>query len=416
MKICLITEYFYPENSGGTPTALSDLMRYLKDHYPYCEIEVITSRNLYRMKARQLDAFEDWGGIRIHRLSVPRSNRPSALLRLTAGFLFALAAAIKVLKCRRFDVVFVGTNPPSAPLAARLNKYLRGTPYVYLVDDLYPDLMIVSGLLSGNGITTRLARHLQRKWLSSANRVIALGRCMRDRLARTYCISQDHIAVIPHWGDLDRVYPSAETSKFRTDKQLTGFVALYAGNIGGLQGLDIVVDAAKILEQKHPDVTLIMVGSGSKRVDIVHRIQTESVSNLLLYPAVSREDYPDMLAAANVLLLPLAKGASGLAVPSKLYDLLEVGRPIIAIQDSSSEAAQVVLESGCGTQVNEDAPAALADSIIRLKNDPQLANQMGENARNELMQKYTIGHVAQSYHQTFLDVISEGSLNVSDGN
>src|SRR5689334_23017826 len=120
MKVCLLTEYYFPDSHGGTPTVLSNLTRYLKDSYPDFQLDVITSTNLYRGESKPLATREEWQGIQISRLRTPRSNRPSTALRVGAGFLFSVGALLRLLAVRRrYDLLFVVTNPPSLPLAAK---------------------------------------------------------------------------------------------------------------------------------------------------------------------------------------------------------------------------------------------------------------------------------------------------------
>lgn len=115
MRICILSEYFHPDNTGGTPTVLSNLARYLKDQHPDLQIDVLASRNLYRGAGGPLPAYENWDGIKILRLRAPKSNRPSTALRLAAGMVFTLTAFRKLNQRPRYDLLFVVTNPPPCP-------------------------------------------------------------------------------------------------------------------------------------------------------------------------------------------------------------------------------------------------------------------------------------------------------------
>ncbi len=401
MKICLITEYFYPENTGGSPTVLSDLMRHLKDNYDI-EIDVITSQNLYRMAQKKLAPFENWDGIRIFRVNSPRSNRPSSVMRIAAGLTFAIAASWKLKSLDNYDVVFVNTNPPAAPIAALAHLNRTRTPYIYLIHDLYPDLPIALGLLSEQSARARIARSFQRNWLHKAQEIIVQGRCTRNHLASVYGVPLEKIEVIPHWGDPENIYPMPKSSEFRKNNNLDGFVALYAGNFGPFQGLDVIMEAAQIIGQKRDDITFAIVGEGVRKDELTERIARENISNLKLFPAVDSQNYPDLLASADVSLVPLAAGVHGLAVPSKFYTVLASGRPTIAILDSESEISRVVNESGCGLQVDQDDPQGLAKAIIKLRESTEILETMGETARRVLEEKYTIGCIARKYYEAFV--------------
>ncbi|MCL5103741.1 MAG: glycosyltransferase family 4 protein [Armatimonadetes bacterium] len=406
MKICLITEYFYPDNTGGTPTGLSELSRYFKDNYPDIELDVITSSNMYRLSPEKLAPFEDWDGVRIHRVGCPRSNRPSTALRILAGLCFTFAARKKLMKMGPHDLVFVGTNPPSAPIAALAYKRRSGTPYVYLIHDFYPDLAVALGAVSKTSYPARLARKHQKRWLGSADMVAVLGRCMKTNLETAYGIPGEQIEVITNWADPQQIYPMPKTSRFREKHHLSGFIALYAGNLGPFQGLDVILDAAKIAKEKNSDATFLLVGKGTRWDEIAERIEREGLTNVRLLPAVGADEYPDLLASADVCLVPLAPGIDGLAVPSKFYTILAAGRPTVAILDPNSEISRAVVESDCGMQVNQGDPASLADAVVKLRNDSDLAEQMGQNARKALEENYTIKHIADRFHNLFGRVIA----------
>ena len=125
MRLCIVTEYF--DETGSTPTILRNLAVYLIENYKGLEIDVITSRNLYRGDAVQ-PRREIVNAIRVTRLSTPRSNRRSTFARLASGFIFTLAASARLLARSKYDLVLVVTNPPSAPLAAQLLSRFRGVP------------------------------------------------------------------------------------------------------------------------------------------------------------------------------------------------------------------------------------------------------------------------------------------------
>jgi colanic acid biosynthesis glycosyl transferase WcaI len=401
LRICLVTEYFHPDDTGGTPTVLSTLARYLADHHPDLAIDVVTSRNSYRVRKARLAPFEDWKGVRITRVACPRSNRPSAMLRMLAGQLFALQAFRTVLFRRRYDLVFVGTNPPVAPSMARALRRMTGTPYAYLIHDLFPDLAMALGILPAGHPVARLAKAAQRRWLHAADRVLVLGRCMRDYLVAAYGVPADRISVIPNWSDPEKIRPLPKTTRFRAAHDLTGFVVLYAGNFGQYQHFDDILLAAKLLRTREPDVTFVLVGGGARRDYLAEYIEKEKLDNVRMFPFVPVEEFPDLLASADVSLTTLEPGAEGLGVPSKFYNILASGRPTVAIMGAGCEVARVLEEERCGRRVPQGNPQELADTLAELRHAPLDLESMGERARQALLSHYTIQHVAEQFRQTF---------------
>ncbi|BCM88561.1 hypothetical protein IAD21_00394 [Abditibacteriota bacterium] len=403
MKICLISEYFYPDSAGGTPMVLSHLTRYLQDTAPDIQFDVITSTNLYRGEANSLVRFENWRGIRIFRLQTPKSNRPSTLLRLLAGAAFSFATLLKLLRRSRPDLLFIVTNPPTLPLAAQIYSRLKGVPYVYLVHDLYPDLAVALGVLPREHPIARAFHHAQRGWLHSARRVVVLGRCMRDYLATNYGLPADKIEVITNWSDANAIQPRDKNTEFRQNNGLSGFVVLYAGGFGQYQNFDCILDAAKLLG---PDagVTWVFVGDGARKNDIAARIDREKLDNVRLLPFVPDAEFADLLASADASLVTLEAGAEGLGVPSKFYNILASGRPTVALVSPSCEVARVLQEADCGVRVEQGNAKALAQTICDLSNAPTEVERLGGNARRVFEQKYTLPQIAAHFHQVFQEV------------
>lgn len=398
MKICLVTEYFYPEDTGGTPTVLSQLMRHLKDTYADLEIDVVTSNNLYRRAGGKLAAYEDWQGVRIHRLNVPRSNQPSTAKRLLAGCVFAGAGLLRLFNARQYDALLVGTNPPAAPMIGQWLTKRYGIPYAYLIHDLYPDIAVSMGVLGEGSRIARSAHHWQRGWLHDARQVYVLGRCMRDHLVRAYDLPAERIEVLPNWADADAVPVLPTASRFRARHSLSGFLVLYGGNIGHSQGLGSVLDAAKLTAATHPDITYVIVGGGEAKAVLEARVQAEGLANVRLFPAVPPEEYPDLLATADVALVSLDPKLAGLAVPSKFYSLLASGRPVIGLVAADSEIARVLAEHDCGVRVAEGNAADLAAAAVRLRDDGALAAAMGARARQALEAYFTLPAIAERYN------------------
>jgi glycosyltransferase involved in cell wall biosynthesis len=402
LKICLITEFFYPDDTGSTPTLLSELVRYLKDNYGDVDIDVVTSHNLYR-EAKYLARFENWDGIRIFRVATPATNRLSGPFRLAGGILFSAAVFLKILCMReRFDLIFVGTNPPAAPSVAKLLQWLIRTPYVYLIHDLYPEIAIKLGALSENSLSARIGKRLQSGWLRAAKKVIVLGQSVRDYVLEAYGLPEDKVVTIPLWINPERACYSKKSTKFLKTHGLDRFVALYFGNIGPLQGVDIVVDAAKLVQHKCNDVVFLIIGNGTQEKDIERRIEQENITNVRLFPVANSEEVADILASADVSLVPVAPGMDRLVTPIKFYTIMASGRPTVATVGTRSEVARIMQESECGLRVEPGNACEFADAVIKLRNEPDLAKKMGENARQAALSKYVLQNVAEHYYQAFV--------------
>ena len=358
MRICIVNEFFYPDSTGGTGTVLSDLVRSLRDTFSDVEIDVVTSKNLYRDANSDLPAREDWNGVNIYRLPTPRPNGLSTPLRLGANLVFCFFALVRLALLGRYDVILVGTAPPMVAMSARLLGWLKATPFVYIVYDLEPDRSVTMKVLTAAHPIARLFRGSQKRWLHSASKVIVLGRCMREYLSAAYDLPEHKVEVIPIGSDPSEIFPISRNTRFRSQHGIQGFVILYSGNFGRYHDFDTILDAAKALNENGQEegldkVQFVLVGGGAQKEHIAQRIAAEKISNIHLFDFVSKDDYADLLASANVSLVTLEPGMEGLCVPSKFYSILASGRATIASVSPQSEVARVIDEAQCGVHLTQ---------------------------------------------------------------
>ncbi len=398
MRICIVNEFFYPDNTGGTGTVLSDLVRSLREFDPALEIDVVTSTNLYRRAKTKLPAAEDWDGVKIYRVGTPHPNSLPMALRLGANLLFSVAAFSKLMSLRPYDVVLVGTAPPMCALAAQALRQVRGTPFVYIIYDLEPDRSVTMKVLPERHPFVRVFGAAQRYWLQAAEKIVVLGEHMGEHLTRTYGVSAQKIAAIPIGSNPDEIVPGPKASRFRAAHGIDGFLVLYSGNFGRYHNFDTVLDAAGMLRDTHPQISFALVGDGAQKAHIAGRVAGESLSNVRLFEFVPKSEYGDLLASADLSFVTLEPGMEGLCVPSKFYSILASGRPVLATVSPLSEVARVIDEADAGVHMEQSESARLAEAVVALSEDPDRAARLGRNARRVLEEQYSMARVARQYH------------------
>ena len=407
MKICIVNEFFYPDMQGGTGMLLSDAARGLHDRFGY-EVDVLTTPHLYRDAAAKLDAATDWDGIRITRLDCPNFNRSGTPRRLLGNLIFT-RKVLKELKARpKYDAVLVGTAPPTVPEAAMSYARRSKVPYIYIIYDLEPDRVVKMGVMPEESVPVRVLRNRQRRWLHSAARIMVIGRCMRSYLKRHYGVTDEQVEVVPLGADADRIVPAPKETEFRREHDLKGFLVVYGGNFGKYHNFDVILDAAKSLAERDPDVAFALVGNGAQEDHIKARIADEGIGNVKVLPILPQARVPELMASADLLLVTLEPNMEGLCVPSKFYPILSAGRPTLAAVGEESEIALVVEESGVGIRVAQDDRQAFVDAILRLKNDPEEAEAMGRKARETLLEKYTNDRNVENFDRMIRSVVGKG--------
>jgi glycosyltransferase involved in cell wall biosynthesis len=415
LRICLVTEDFFPDD-GAVAILLSQLVRYLCDTYSDVTIDIVTSMHLSTRMGVTLPPYTSWDGIDIWRVDARRSKRPSVVLRLFSGAVFAWRALrlVEVLhRRRRYDLLFVGTNPPSLPIVGQRMLRKAGIPYLYLVHDLFPDIAVGMGALRVSGLPTLLARRLQKKWLSAARAVVVVGRCMRLAVVASYGLPAGACQVIPNWSDVDAIRPLSVDTAFRTANHLSGFLVIYSGNLGRAQKLHTVLKAAQILRDTYPDIGFVLVGNGSARQELSRHIEEMGLKNVRVLPSVPRAQYADLLASADVSLVSLDSALVGLAVPSKIYNMLASGRPIITVGSRESEIAMLVLEHQCGLQVDHNDGAQLAEAVVALYlGGSALRDRLGQMARTACTDLYALQIIGDKYYRLIQEIVSSSDVQI----
>ncbi len=223
--------------------------------------------------------------------------------------------------------------------------------------------------------------HLNRFLISRAARIVALGETMAQRLIEGKGADPRRVTVIHNWADTAAIVPSEKQNAFAQAHGLHDrFVVLHAGNIGLSQNLDVVIEAAALLRDRH-DIVFLFIGDGNRRAALEAAAAAQGLVNVRFLPFQPRDQLRWTYAASDVCLVSLKPGLAGYIVPSKLYPILAAGRPYLAAVEASSEVAAVTERYRCGVLVTPGDAASLAAQVERLAADRADREAMGARAR-----------------------------------
>jgi glycosyltransferase involved in cell wall biosynthesis len=270
---------------------------------------------------------------------------------------------------------------------------------VFLCEDIFPEVATLLEDFQNRSINAALDR-VNRYLLRSADGIVALGDRMRRRLVEEKGADPARVHVIHNWADCDAIVPGPKDNAFAREHGLVDrFVLMHSGNVGLSQNLEVLIDAADRLRAKER-LTIAIVGDGSKRAALEAMTAARGLTNVRFFPYQPKALLHDSFAAADLFLVSLKAGIEGFIVPSKVYGILAAGRPYIAATDPSSEPAQIARESGCGLVATPGDPAALAEAIAAMYDDPAMTREMGARARL-VARHYDRTVAVQSYHDLF---------------
>jgi len=227
--------------------------------------------------------------------------------------------------------------------------------------DVFPEIAVELKRLE-NPVVMRLLRSLVSLYLRRADRIVAIGDTMRRRLEEKGAPAE-RVSVIPNWVDTERLAPRDRANEWARNIGLDKkFVVMHSGNVGHAQDLDSLVRSATFLRDLE-DLQILIIGTGARHTELVALAELLEVDQVSFLYYQSRGVLPQSLSAADVHVVGLAPGLAGYVVPSRLYGVLAVARPVIVAADEESETAQVVQRIGCGIVVPPGRPELLARAI-----------------------------------------------------
>jgi glycosyltransferase involved in cell wall biosynthesis len=311
--------------------------------------------------------------VKVHRLI--KYNRSSPLKRIwTWGIGFVQALFLILTKYRKAHL-FLVSNPPIGTL---LPLFCRNS-YSLLIYDVYPDALVEYKIFRPGSWFIKWWKKANHRIYQKAQRVYTLSDGMKQ-LMLEYS-SEDSIKVVPVWTD-NRFFKAIEKkhNPFVKEQKLEGkFIILYSGNLGKSHSLEVLVDLAKTT--KDVDIFYLIIGGGDQYDNIKQKINESGLNNIRLLPWQPTENLPFTLAAADIGVVSLGAEASKLSLPSKTFNLMSVGAPILAIAEKHSALAKLVREKKIGASFTADQIASIFSFIEAIKNNNLYRNELVENAK-----------------------------------
>ncbi len=317
------------------------------------------------------------GAVRWQPIPKPiRYNNDVVPLRILGQFRLALSLARTArTQLRSSDVLFCGTNPPF--LLAMLGLLRRWGTFrlVMLVHDVFPENAVAAGLISNSALHFRALKWLYDRTYERADALIAIGRDMVDTL-RIKTRGRTAISYVPNWVDATEI--STRASSGQTPLAVAGpgqVLFQYFGNLGRVQGLDLLLAAIK--QVKHPAARFVFIGSGAMAEQIKTFAATESGGRVQVLPPLTLQRNNEGLLACDVAMITLAPGMKGLAVPSKAYFSMAADKPILVVGDADTELDLLLREQpAVGWHCPSGDPLVLARMIDSIC-DEDLTRRIG---------------------------------------
>lgn len=344
-------------------------------------------------------------GVRLHRCWHFVPERVSAWKRIVHEATFILTSTLRVLSLKRADIYVIVSPPLLLGVAAWFVTRLKRAPFVFYVQDLQPDAAVGLGMLRA-GWFTRALYWLEAFAYKHATRVSGISEEIVDAFRRKG-VPEEKLILFPNGVVIPDQLPATGSFRARNGFAADGFLAIYAGNLGVKQGLDILLDAAERLRDQSK-IRIILCGDGAERVALEKAVQDRHLANVSMLPLHFGRAYQELLVDADVSLITQQSGSGNAFFPSKLLVTLAHGSPVVTVADEESALARAVKEGRFGVNVPPGDVAKLAQTFRELA--PASLRQWGENGR-VYVQRYDQRKLLADFVEQLTFLVEERALS-----
>lgn len=349
-------------------------------------VTVVTSYPQYNLaidlKGTEYSEVSAEKGIIVIRIKTLPHHKVNFIVRgisqLTMPYVF-LSKVKKHLKGKP-DIVIVYSPPlPLAVVGEKIkNKY--GAKYILNVQDIFPQNAIDLGALRNQLLITFFEK-MERKAYAEADIVAVHSQGNREFLLREKTIRSEKIFVLHNWIEMEPYGSATPTGDFRRKLGLRDrFVFFFGGVIGPSQGLEVVIEAGKILREE-PGLAILIVGEGTEKERLERLAKEYSLSNVIFHPFIAKHDYQALLKEVDVGVVCLTTKNKTPVVPGKLLSYMAAGLPVLALLNKESDGHQIVSEARCGYSEISDDPTQTASLMKRMYDGRDRLKDLGINGR-----------------------------------
>lgn len=408
MKILFIAHYFQPEPNFfvGLPFAKA-----LRDRGH--QVQVLTGLPNYPggriydgYKVRPIQR-EVMDGIEIIRVPLYPSHSRSSIKRILSYMSLSLTqAAIGTFAVDKADVAFVSQGPATIGLPAITHKFFRKIPFVYNIQDLWPDSLLSSGMFK-NQKGLKMVYWWCNYIYKRAAKVVVISPGFK-RLLCERGVPADKIEVIYNWCDEDQVLKTEKSEEILREFGMVGkFNIIFAGNMGRAQAMSSVLDAAELIKDSYPEIQFIFIGSGVE-VDILkEKARNMDISNVRFHKRRPVSEIGTILSLADVLLAHLKdEPIYSITVPSKTQAYLAMGKPVLI--GIRGDASDLIKKAGAGVACEPENPKSIADKAIELYKTPrENLEKMGVNGKEFYEKNLSFDIATCRYENIFASVVGK---------
>lgn len=400
MKILQLAGYFYPEQAASIYLEENRYQAFADNGFHtivYAAVPTrgITDEQYKEFKNRKHDYMYD-GKLEVFRFKMFREGK-NPIIRALRYMLISVIQLYKGIFFNNIDLIYVASTPPTQGALAVLVKKIKRVPFVYNLQDIFPDSLVATGLAKKDGILWKIGRVIENFTYRNADKIIVISEDFKRNIMAKG-VPEEKIVVVYNWVDEEAVKHIPRTENKLFDKyglDRGKFYITYSGNIGLTQNMDMLLEVAKELEVE-PDIQFVLIGEGAYKEKVKEIIEEKHIKNVTLLPFQPYEDISHVFSLGDVGLVISKPGVGENSVPSKTWSILSASRPVLVNFDEN-EIKQIVEKYQCGIFTKAGDKTAFKEAIVKLYQNRELCRAFGDNGRRFILSNLTKKVGTQKY-------------------
>ena len=403
MRILYVSQYFPPE-MGAPAARVSELARHwvkaghqvtVLTGFPNHPTGVVPPE--YRAKFRRLVCREEKDGINVVRTWLfPCPNR-KAYERLLNYLSFVLSSCMTGIFLKRPDIIIATSPQLFVGLTGRWLSWIKRVPFVLEVRDLWPESITASGMGSDRDLSIRLLSALSAFLYRSSSHVVVVTPAFKKELVTKWRLRDDKISLVENGVETDLFGPDPSGDRVRRELGFEDkFIVSYIGTLGLAHGLQVVMQAAKELQDTVPDIQFLFVGEGADKDRLVSLAAALGLTTVRFLSQQPRDKIPSIIRACDLCLVLLRKASVfETVIPTKMLEFMACARPVILGVDG--QAREILESARAGVFIDPEKPEPLVKAVKQLYLDAALREKLGRNGREYIVANLSRQHTAQTY-------------------
>lgn len=435
MKVMQLTGYFLPEKAASIYLTENRLEAFAEAGF---DTVIWASRPTRGLSDEEYQEYKNkkletmYGGkVTVHRFAMYREGK-NPLLRALRYSLNWIIQLWKGLREKDVDCIYLASTPPIQGMLGAFIKKFRGIPFVYNLQDIFPDSLFNNGLANKGGMLWKIGRVIENFTYKHADKIIVISEDFKKNIMAKG-VPEDKIAVVYNWVDQNAVVEVKREENKLFDKyglDREKFYVTYNGNIGLSQNMEMLLAVAEEFQSSKvsevsssndsetseatetlkpaetSNIQFVLVGEGAALESVKQTIAEKKLENVHLLPFQPYEDISHVFSLGDASLVISKPGTGAASVPSKTWSIMSASRPVLANFDEN-ELKQIVEKHNCGIFTKAGDKEAFKQSILALYNNRELAVEMGRNGRQFVMDNLTREVGTQKYVDVIKSVVAE---------